>query len=133
MGAWGVGNFENDIALDWVHELEEFDNLSLIDKVISDALEEEYLDSDLGCEVLAAVETVARLLGNFGGNSSDNKDIDNWVRTHTFKVSTKLLENSKKVLKHVLSDKSELKELWEETEDYQEWLAEVTNLEKRIK
>ena len=132
MGAWGVGNFDNDTALDWVYELEETDDLSLIDSTVSAVFDEDYIDSDVGCEALIAIEAVARLLGNFGKENSYSEDLDNWVNSHSLDVPNTLIEKSKKALELILGENSELKELWEDTEDYQSWIVEIKDLDKRL-
>ena len=69
MGAWGSGSFENDTALDWAAEVESlaevgrpFERL----KALKDSGEEgrtPSIDADLACELVAAAETVAMLMG----------------------------------------------------------------------
>jgi hypothetical protein len=34
MGAWGIGNFDNDDASDWVYELEEVEDMSLVEATL---------------------------------------------------------------------------------------------------
>jgi len=41
MGAWGTGNFDNDTALDWVYDLEDREDLSLVVDTIDAVLQEE--------------------------------------------------------------------------------------------
>ena len=132
MGAWGTGNFDNDTALDWVFELEETNDLSLIRETIEAIFTEDYIDSDVGSEALIAIEAIARLKGNFGIENSYAEDLDNWVKSHKLEVSNELIEKSKKALKLIVSDKSELYELWEETEDFESWKDEIDNLRARL-
>jgi len=132
MGAWGTGNFDNDTALDWVFELEETNDLALIVETIEVVFTEDYIDSDVGSEALIAIEAIARLKGNFGIENSYAEDLDSWVKSHKLEVSNELIEKSKKVLKLIVSDKSELYELWEETEDFETWKDEIDNLRYRL-
>ena len=129
MGAWGTGNFDNDIALDWVFELEETNNLSLIKETVEAVFPEDYIDSDVGTEALISIEAIARLKGNFGAENTYAKDLDNWVKSHKLEVSDTLLEKSKKAVQKIVSDKSELYELWKETDDFDDWKNEIDNLE----
>src|SRR5512139_44529 len=89
MGAWGERVFENDMALDWACRLEEADDLSVIEEAIDAALapfdEEDFLDSDVGCEALAACEAIARLKGNVGARTSGTEMVDKWVAAHPLK------------------------------------------------
>jgi hypothetical protein len=64
MGAWGKGPFQNDMALDWVYELEEKGRACLVDTFDECArFADEYVDADLASYVLAAAEVVAAQLG----------------------------------------------------------------------
>lgn len=132
MGAWGYGNFDNDTAADWAFSLEESTDLSLITEAINAVLEEDYIDSDIGCEALVAIEAVARLKGKWGEKSAYSEPLDNWVEKNNFEPSKDLIESSNKALKLISSQNSELYELWAETEDLTSWLEEIKNLEQRI-
>ena len=132
MGAWGTGNFDNDTALDWVFELEEVNDLSLIEKTINAVFDDDYIDSDIGCEALIAIETIARLIGNFGKDNSYAEDLDSWVKSHNLDVNNELMARGKKALDLIVSEKSELYELWEETEDFDTWKNEIDDLRARL-
>ena len=132
MGAWGTGNFDNDTALDWVFELEEVNDLSLIEKTINAVFDDDYIDSDIGCEALIAIEAIARLIGNFGKDNSYAEDLDSWVKSHNFDVNNELIVRGKKALDLIVSEKSELYELWEETEDFDTWKNEIDDLRARL-
>jgi hypothetical protein len=43
MGAWGPGSFENDSALDWVSELEQFDDLHLVVSTLEQAIDDDLI------------------------------------------------------------------------------------------
>jgi len=133
MGAWGTGNFDNDTALDWVFELEETDDLSLVESAIESALYEEYIDSDIGAEVLVAIEVLARLKGNFGKEDPYSEDVDKWVKSHPIEIDEQLTDKAKNVLNLIVSEKSELYELWEETEDFEIWKNIVNDLKYRLR
>ena len=132
MGAWGTGNFDNDTALDWVFELEEVNDLSLIEKTIDAVFDDDYIDSDIGCEALIAIEAIARLIGNFGKDNSYAEDLNSWVKSHNLDVNNELIVRGKKALDLIVSEKSELYELWEETEDFDTWKNEIDDLRARL-
>jgi len=130
MGAWGVGNFDNDTALDWIHELEKYDDLTFIEETL-DSIDEDYIETDDGEKALIVIEAIASLKGNFS-KSSYSEDLNKWVETHPLKVSNSLLERAKFLLDIIISDNSELKELWEETNQFDEWSKEIHLLAQRI-
>ncbi len=134
MGAWGIGNFDNDTAADWAFQLEESEDLTLVKETIDQVLngEEDYLDADLACEALAAIEVVARLQGNWGEKSTYSEPVDNWVEGHNFVVPPELIKNSCKAIDRILAENSELKELWKESDDYGAWKELLKNLKKRV-
>ena len=137
MGSWGTGSFENDCALDWVLEVLETDDLSFIEQTFLEALDEknEYLDVDLGCNVLAAAEVIAFLVSR--DDSSPVPDIPSlkkWISRHRFSVPDELVQLCLLALERTLGDDSELVDLWEEAgpESMAEWRAETERLKGRL-
>ena len=69
MGAWGAGSFENDTAIDWAAGVQSVDDVRRPFaqlKQDTDAYTgkgELVVDSDFACELLAAAECVAAMLG----------------------------------------------------------------------
>lgn len=133
MGTWSEDTFGNDTACDWVYDLEEVDDLSLVHQTLDAVLnsDEEYLDADAACEGLAACEVIARLKGNWGLKNSYSEALDNWVTKHQTEPPEELVEMSLNVIDRVLAPQSELLELWEEG-DASEWLAAVADLRERV-
>lgn len=52
MGAWGIKSFENDDASDWLYDLEESDDPSVIQKALQ--LDMAYLEAPECCNALAS-------------------------------------------------------------------------------
>ncbi|MDK8189265.1 DUF4259 domain-containing protein [Paenibacillus sp. UMB7766-LJ446] len=136
MGAWGTGIFENDDVLDWKLDLFDTDDMELIEETIEEVLEEEYIESDLASNALGAIEILAALQGSPGkeilNKQSDTEDLYDWINTHKGKGKGKeLISKAKRAVKKIKKD-SELKELWEESEEYLIWLNAINDLEKRL-
>lgn len=131
MGARDTGTFDNDTACDWSYGLEETDDLDLVKSAIAAVLEtgDEYLDSDLASEALAACEVIARLKGNWGAQNPYTETVDKWVRVHPLIPSPDLVVRANEAIDRVLGENSELPELWEGNE---EWLAAVEDLRRRV-
>ena len=133
MGAWGSGHFENDAACDWVCDLEDYDDLSLVEATIVKAIEAESPDASVACEALAAVEVIARLRGNWGVRNEDSEEVDEWVEAHSgLAVPDALVAQSVQALDAVLDETSELRELWAESDELDEWSAKVLELRVRV-
>ncbi len=132
MGAWGAGSFENDTACDWVWDLEETDDLSLVEAALERVLAAgtAYLEAPDAEEALAACEVVARLQGNTG---DDAEPVDEWVSSHRqLKVAPALAEKSLAAIGRIEGLESELAELWEQSESFAEWKASIADLKARI-
>jgi hypothetical protein len=138
MGAWGYGSFENDDALDWVYGLQKSKGLSLIiqafDAIISSI--GDYLDASDCANALAAAETVAALAGHPA--TALPEEVIHWVEEQERGLSQtrqlvdeQLINKAKRAVHAVLSD-SELKELWEETDGFEDWEAVVADLLERL-
>ncbi len=135
MGAWGAGSFDNDTACDWSYDLEETDDLSLVEDALERVLEagDEYLDAMDAEEALAAAEVIARLQGNFGEKNAYTEPVDEWVAANPLPVSPELAKRSHAVIERIVGSESELAELWEESESFDEWKAAVAELKGRIR
>jgi hypothetical protein len=134
MGAWGMGIFDNDTACDWAYSLEESNDLSVVEDAIETVLsvDSDYLEAPDAEEALAACEVIARLRGNFGDRNSYTETVDNWVSGNSLKVPRELIEKAKAAIARIISDSSELAELWTESGDYEEWKHNIDNLLSRI-
>ena len=133
MGAWGTGNFDNDTACDWAYELEESTDLSVVERSLNEVQSEDYVDADVGCEAIAAAEVVARLRGKFGTRDSYTETVDKWVESHKIDPPAELVAKATVALQKIVSEGSELLELWEESGNASEWLAEINALQDRLK
>ena len=135
MGAWSIENFGNDHACDWGHDLVEKDDVQFIESTLQKVLVvgPNYLNSPVAEEALAAAEIVARMLGNWGVRNAYTKDIDSWIESRQIKPSPALINNSLLAIDRILDEKSELRELWEEAGEYEEWIAMLIELKARLK
>lgn len=134
MGAWEVGTFDNDTAGDWGYELEAQSDTSIVSAALVSVLDcgAEYLDSDIACEGLAAAEVVARLRGNWGVRNSYTETIDTWVEGHPNQSSTELVSQAVAAIDRVMTEPSELLELWSESDDCESWRDAVADLKQRV-
>ncbi len=133
MGAWDEDSFGNDMACDWGHELENSTGLYLIETTIDRVLQEgETLGPDLACEGIAACDVVARLQGRFGQQDAYTTGIDGWVRSNPTEVSLSLIQRAKEALDVIMSERSELRELWSEGPSDSGWMKLMHGLRSRV-
>ncbi len=128
MGAWGVKTFDSDAALDFVLDIVETSELSLVERTIREviALDDE-LDADLAEQGLVAAEIIAAL----HGHSSDlPPELQDWIKNKESN-SPELRHLAHKATKKVLDD-SELRERWEESDDFDGWQNSVRDLLSRL-
>ena len=134
MGAWGHLNFENDTALDLVYEIEEkgADRIKIAIEAINSREEDAFLDSDLCSEALAAIEYIAAVKDK---QSEDfPEDAEEWLtpaNKDSLLAIRNLIANSKQAIDRIQHN-SELKDLWEETGDYEKWTKVLEGLVTRI-
>ncbi|WP_058234751.1 DUF4259 domain-containing protein [Devriesea agamarum] len=113
MAAWDLGPFDNDGAMDLVADISdgEFDDL---DDVLDVS---DYIDSDQGEMIIALAHLAA---GHFPA------DQDELTADHvSFLKSPDIRAKLRTALEAVLStsERSELVELWEESDELEEWKA----------
>jgi hypothetical protein len=129
MGAWGTGIFDNDAALDFVGTVVETNDLSSVTKVFDEILAAagEQLDSDLAERGLVVAEIVAALRG-YAGDLPE--ELEDWVADKDA-VSTEMRIYAHGAVLRILNH-SELRELWEESEAFEEWRQTVRDLLRRL-
>ncbi len=134
MGTWSHEPFGNDGANDWAYELEEVADLSLVEEAIDEALRNgvEYLDAGDAEIAIAAIEVIAHLLGKGTQHDTYTEKMEQWVRRVKLKPSPALLGKARQALQRVVSENSELLELWQDSEDIDAWLASIERLRKAI-
>ena len=130
MGTWSHEPFGNDTANVWAYELDDTTDFSVIDATLQTALDEgqENLDADLAMEAIAAIEVLAKSLGHGTQTDVYTDKVDEWVDRISLKPSADLLQKAEQVLALVASDHSELKELWQESEEYELWANNLQQL-----
>jgi hypothetical protein len=132
MGAWGFGSFENDSALDWVNDLIDCDDTSAIESAIASATisPEDYLEIDEGCAAIAAGEVVAAFLQRPA--AALPPDVSEWIRQHPRSVSPELTKQALSAIDRVAGENSEIRELCEESDGFDEWRAGIDDLRSRL-
>jgi hypothetical protein len=130
MGAWGAGTFQNDTAVDWVAQLQESSDDSLLRRAIEPAaaIDGSYLDSGVAAIALAAAEVVAAAKGQPGGDLPES--LSSWVAQFGSDVGDDLPIPARQAVERIAAS-SELKELWDEAGD-NDWNDVVGDLRARL-
>lgn len=134
MGAWSHEPFGNDSACDWASDLEGTTDFSMIETALDEMIEAEddYLDADLGSAAIAAAEVLAKVLGQATQTEGYPDVVDEWLDQVGSKPSTELLQKAQRALELVLTEESELYELWMESEEYMIWQESVFKLQAAL-
>jgi len=134
MGAWSHEAFGNDDAGDWIAQLEERKDLGLVESTLDAvlAIGDDYLEAPEASEAIAAAEVVARLRGRPGSADAAAEAVDAWVECVKLQVPPALTAKARRALDRILTEPSELMELWDESEDAAAWRASVEDLKARL-
>ena len=134
MGTWALDAFGNDYAMDWAQDLQEYKTLELVETTLDNVIDstEEELEAPFAAEALAALEVIARLLGKPGEIDPATADVDEWVSACKKKITPPLLDKAHLAFERIVSESSELRQLWQESEHFEEWQAEVAALRLRV-
>jgi DNA-binding response OmpR family regulator len=147
MGTWAVDAFGNDYAQDWAEDLQQTSNLEAVENTLDmvlggDSTAGDMLDAPFAAEALVAIEVLARLQGKGGASTEDSAAVDEWVAQSKAKTKAKgkgepkpradLADKAQRAIIRILSQESELRALWEDSEHYQDWCDAVEELRARI-
>lgn len=133
MGTWSHEPFGNDGAGDWAYELADTQDLSLIEQALDDVLNTEgYVEAPDAEIAVAAVEVLAKILGRGTQSDAYPEQVDEFVSSISVKPSRELLEKAGRTLERVLEKDSELRELWEESDESTDWINAIKALQSAI-
>ena len=133
MGAWGIGTFENDTACDFAAEVAEEGGLVVLEQALDRVLAAtNYLEAPDAQEGLAAADIVARLNGSPGSRTAYTAKIDAWVERSKMTPSEILIEKARRSITRILTEPSELLELWQDSGDFGVWKRSVEDVSRRL-
>jgi hypothetical protein len=118
MGTWATGPFDNDTAADWsgdLHEAPDEDRAQLVqDTLFAVAEHEDYLDSDLASEAIAAAAVVASQRPG-GAHLVATAYAPDFLEEGGSLALPDLAELARRALDRVIGPESEWRELWEDS------------------
>jgi hypothetical protein len=148
MGAWGANSFQNDWALDWVGDLFESGDVSLIRKTLSQVLahdglrrnyflgicikkRKELLPASLASRALAAIELVTACYGYPPDSLPDGAG--EWLQLRASPLDRGIVRIAQDALCKI-KNSSELKDFWDEggANHASRWYDAVEDLECRL-
>ena len=131
MGTWGIGVFENDAASDFMYEFIKSDPVDYMRYAFKQS-EADYLDYDGGIEILisAAVLDMAHI-----GTEYPDFDWDVYgplVEKLKVIAVDALVPSAIEAVDRVLRDRSEICELWEESDSFENWYQVISSISSRL-
>ncbi len=134
MGAWGYGIFENDETMDWQADLVRLEGLDMLRESIERAVGDEDMEARTASIALGAIAVLAALQEQAGqapnAEFEHMEELQAWIHRHRG-TGTELNGKAWQAIQQIL-EQSELKELWEDTDEYAEWERTVTGLRERL-
>ena len=132
MGSWGTGPFQNDIAGDFAWAVTDGGGLAAIEDAFDHVLEadDEDLEAPAAEEAIAAAAILARLRD--GVPLPEEKDIEAWIAREQPLVSDALIAKGREALRRIMTEPSELLELWQEVEGFPAFQACINELLRRL-
>jgi hypothetical protein len=134
MGAWATDSFSNDDAADWFGDLETQGDFSTVEAALDAVIDcgEDYLEAPDGAVGLAAAEVVAAAFGKAGDAAKKHEGLVSWLAGLNAPPSPDLVGKAIATVDRIVTEPSELMELWEDSDDYEAWQADVTDLRARL-
>lgn len=129
MGAWGTGSFENDHAADFMIDVLDSGDLSLIREVLDNVLTStEYVEAPDAELAIVAAEIVAAARGRASLAALQEEGLADWVARIRPAVDDDPLRQCRDALARILGDNSGLREAWEATGSAHAWRASLVEL-----
>jgi hypothetical protein len=129
-GAWGPRSFENDDALDFVQLCIASKSNAPIAAALQAAIKPGAIEAPDGAAAVVASELVAAAKGK---PSELPKELGDWLKQQPKQEIAKFSALAIKALARVKDpDASELRQLWQESDDKQ-WMIAIRDLEKRLR
>ena len=132
MSAWGISNFENDTALDWVNEIIQEQDLTSLKDSIDSFLKDFSVEhtSLIECSrFLTIAETIAGLIGS--PNEDFPEELNDWVESKYINIDKSTIDDAKKGVKLIMTD-SEAKEMYLDSGYFKSWEKAQKDLIKRL-
>ena len=134
MGAWNYGVFDDDTAYDALDDLKASkDIIKDMEKYFDAVIGAEYVDYDEGHYALVSAAVIDSVL-NETEYRCDGEDYFEWIKTLKPFDFAPLKQKAIAAIDAVLSDNSELKELWLENEElYSAWQEDKISMRERLR
>src|SRR5690606_21918516 len=116
-------------AADFLADLTEQRDLALARQAIAQVIAaEDYLEAPEASQAIAAAEAIAAALGRPTAAGLAEEDLMSWIAKVKPTTDPSLASEAARALDRILGPDSELLELWEESDELDDWRAGVVTL-----
>lgn len=129
MGTWGIDIFDNDAAMDWLYSFRNHPTKEELNSTLENIINNNtYIELDDGAAALAAAEIIAAIKGKKSNSYPEDLKIFS-----DLPVTEALTNNAIKAIDIICeSEESELRQLWKETEYFDNWMGTIIELKNRL-
>ena len=133
MGAWNYGVFDDDTAYDALTDLKNsLDIIADMERYFDEVIQAEYVGYGEAQYALVSSAVIDSVI-NGSLYRCDEDDYFDWASSQKCFDFSSLKHKAVKAIDAILSDNSELKELWEENAElYEAWKEDKLSLQKRL-
>ena len=133
MGTWAIHSFGNDDAADLLGDLTEANDLGPVREAIARVLDaDDYLEAPDAQQGLAACEVIAAGLDHPNAAAQAEEELMAWLTRVKPVMDSVIALQATKAIDRILAPDSELRELWEESDEFADWQADVAGLRARL-
>lgn len=134
MGAWNYGVFDDDTAYDALDDLRASSKIIAdMEKYFDEVIQAEYVGYDEAHYALVSAAVIDSVINDIH-HRCDEDDYFEWIISLKHLDFSKLKQKAVKSIDAVLSDNSELRELWEENEElYGAWRDDKFSIQERLR
>lgn len=129
----GIGPFDNDDSVDFLAEVIDGGDLSLLREVFDHVLTStEYVEAADARQAIAAAEIVAAALGQSTPYGQAQTRLTRWLAQVRPDVESDLIAQAALTLARILAPNSALREIWEASDSFADWQAGVAELREQL-
>ena len=132
MSAWGISNFENDTALDWVDKVIQQKQMSDLSRLI-DSFITDFTPNETSLIECSRFLTVAEIVAGFVGSPAEDfpEELTDWIELKYIKIEQTTIDKTVKGVKLIMLE-SEAKEMYVDSGYFKAWEKAQKDLIKRL-
>lgn len=134
MSAWTLDALDTAVAREWLTDVMQTTDFSLLEEALELVLDttEGYLERADAERACAAAELTAAALAHPGPTFAEHAGLARWLTGVRTNPDAELVRAARRATARVLAPDSELREVWEDSDAFDAWLAGLYDLRERL-